>query len=130
MESQPSLLQGLTTDSEPPEGPILPQGIIPAQVPCTDPPLPNSRGAAPGFRPKQPWQDWPLTSAPHGGTPGSRQGLTAGALRSGSRCLWLVALNQMLGVKRGESQNSAPPQYRIPPSTQSHSSQPAPTPHT
>lgn len=62
--------------------------------------------------PRTPRQGWPLTSAPRGGTPGSQPGSTAGALRSGSRCSWPVALNQMLGVKRGESQSSAPPQYR------------------
>lgn len=75
--------------------------------------------------PRTPRQGWPLTSAPRGGTPGSRPGSTAGALRSGSRCSWPVALNQMLGVKRGESQSSAPPQYgttwgRDPARTQPH----------
>lgn len=53
-----------------------------------------------------------LTSAPRDATPGSRQGWTAGVLRSGSRCLWPVALNQMLGVKRGEPQSSEHPRYR------------------
>jgi len=81
-----------------------------------------------------PRQGWPLTSAPRDGTPGSRQASTAGALRSGSRCSWLVALNQMLGVKRGEPQSSAPPRYGNrqgkdplpPPPTLPNSTQPAP----
>lgn len=60
------------------------------------------------------WGSFPstLTSAPRDGTPSSQQGWTAGVLRSGSRCLWPVALNQMLGVKRGEPQSSAYPRYR------------------
>lgn len=108
-------------DSPPTLSSTLPQGIIPAQTPYVclhiDQPLSDSEGSslAADQHTHTPRQGWPLTSAPRGGTPGSRQGSTAGVLRSGSRCSWLAALNQMLGVKRGESQSSAPPRVREPP---------------
>lgn len=108
-------------DSPPTLSSTLPQGIIPAQTPYVclhiDQPLPDSEGSslAADQHTHTPRQGWPLTSAPRGGTPGSRQGSTAGVLRSGSKCSWLAALNQMLGVKRGESQSSAPPRVQEPP---------------
>lgn len=89
---------GLQGPADPPELPSWRRGRFqPRQSLLSAHPLPDLGGFAhPSPRGST------LTSAPRAGTPGCRQGRPAEALRSGSRCSWPVALNQMLGVKRGE----------------------------